>query len=113
MEHVSLEDAVRFANSPACAVYEYSMENSEMSIAVAEISERYPIEGYITNTKCDEIGYILKGSGKLVTEKGEVTLSPGGVFYIPHGEKFYWEGDIVVVASTTPAWYPEQHEEIE
>ena len=110
MEYVKFESAITHANSSNCKVYEYSMKNSEMSIGVAEISNRYPNEGYAINHKCSEMGYILKGSGKLVTETNEVDLSCGDVVYIPRGEQFYWEGNITVVLPTTPAWYPEQHE---
>ena len=85
------------------------MENREMSIGVAEITHRYPDEGYAVNHKCSEMGYVLKGSGKLVTETAEVDLSCGDVVYIPRGEKFYWEGHLTIVLPTTPAFSPEQH----
>jgi len=109
MEWVKKKDALKHENSAHCTVYEYPMKNSEMSIGVAEITDRYPDQGYAMNEKCDEMGYILKGSGKLVTEKESVTLSVGDVVYIPHGEKFYWEGNMTVILPTSPAWYPEQH----
>ena len=110
MEYVKCETAQRHANSPNCTVYEYPMENSEMNICVAEITHRYPDEGYAVNHKCSEMGYILKGSGKLVTETEEVNLSAGDVVYVPHGEKYYWEGNMTMVLPATPAWYPQQHE---
>jgi mannose-6-phosphate isomerase-like protein (cupin superfamily) len=110
MEYVKLESAVIHANSSNCKVYEYPMQNSQMNIGVAEITHRYPNEGYAVNHKCSEMGYIIKGSGKLVTETAEIDLSCGDVVYIPHSEKYYWEGNITVVLPATPAWYPEQHE---
>ena len=110
MEYVSAQDAVKHANSPNCIVFEYPMKNSEMNIGVAEIMGRYPDEGYAINHKCSEMGYVLKGSGKLVTETAEVNLSAGDVVYIPFGEKYYWEGNMTLVVPATPAWYFEQHE---
>lgn len=110
MEYVKFEAAVVHVNSANCKVYEYAMKNSEMSIGVAEIADRYPHEGYAINHKCSEMGYVLKGSGQLVTETDQVDLSSGDVVYIPRGEKFYWKGNMTVVLPTTPAWYPEQHE---
>ncbi len=110
MEHVNRESAVKHANSPNCIVYEYPMKNSEMNICTAEIIHRYPNEGYAVNHKCCEIGYILKGSGKLVTETREVKLSMGDAVYIAAGEKYYWEGNMTLVLPCAPAWYPEQHE---
>lgn len=110
MEYVSHESAQKHANSPNCIAYEYPMKNSEMNIGVVEIIHRYPDEGYAVNHKCSEMGYILKGSGKLATETEQVNLSVGDVVYIPHGEKYYWEGNITVILPATPAWYPQQHE---
>lgn len=109
MEYISYESSVKHANSPNCIVYEYPMQNSEINIGIAEITDRYPDKGYAVNHECSEIGYILKGAGKLVTETEEATLSSGDVVYIPRGEKYYWEGNITVSLSATPAWYPEQH----
>ncbi len=68
MEYVKKESAVKHANSPNCIVYEYPMQNAEMNIGVAEIINRYPDEGYAINRKCSEMGYILQGTGKLITQ---------------------------------------------
>jgi mannose-6-phosphate isomerase-like protein (cupin superfamily) len=110
MEHVTLQGAVRHENSPNCLVYEYPTKSSEMSIAVAEITDRYPEKGYAVNRVCNEMGYVLKGQGKLVTETQSVNLSPGDVVFIPCSEKFYWEGSMTVLLPTSPAWSPGQHE---
>ena len=109
MEHVKKHAAVKKEISPQCTVYEYPMTNSEMNLAVAEITHRYPDSGYAINHKSSEMGYVLKGSGKLVTETHSVSLSAGDVVYIPRGEKYYWDGAITVVLPATPAWHPEQH----
>lgn len=110
MECVKVEKSIRHANSPNCIVHEYPMQNREMNIGVAEIAHRYPDQGYALNRECSEMGYIVEGFGKLVTEKAEAPLAPGDVVYIPPGEKFYWEGNLTMVISATPAWHPEQHE---
>lgn len=106
IEIVKKADAVQHANSPHCTVYEYPMKNSEMNIGVAEIEGRYPDQGYCVNHRCSEMGYILKGSGKLIAESGETTLSAGDVVYIPSGKKYYWEGTITVVVPCTPPGIP-------
>ena len=112
MEYVKFEVAVRHANSSNCCAYEYPMQNAELNVGIVEIMTRYPDQGYAINHKCSEIGYILKGFGKLFTETTEVGLSCGDVVYIPRGEKYYWEGNMTLVVSSTPAWHPEQHEVI-
>ena len=110
MEHVKKKEAIKHINSSGFTVYEYPMQNGAMNIGVAEIARRYPEQGYAINHKCSEMGYILKGSGKLVTANQEVILSAGDVVYIPPGEKFYWEGTMTLILPTAPAWSPEQHE---
>lgn len=110
MEHVQYEAAIPHNNSAHCIVYEYPTKSSDISIAVAKITHRYPDEGYAVNHKCTEMGYVLKGSGKLVTQTKEANLSEGDVVYIAPGEKFYWEGNLTIVLPTTPAWTPDQYE---
>ena len=110
MEHVKKENATKHIHSSGCVVYEYPMQNVAMNIGVAEIIRRYPEQGYAINHKCSEMGYILNGSGKLVTDSQEVVLSAGDVVYIPPGEKFYWEGNMTIVLPAAPSWNPEQHE---
>ncbi|HSW86195.1 MAG TPA: effector binding domain-containing protein [Rhabdochlamydiaceae bacterium] len=112
MEYVKKQDAIKHENSPNCIVYEYPMANSDMNIAVAEITHRYPDQGYSINHKCTEMAYVLKGSGKLVTETQAINLSVGDAVLIPQDEKYYWEGNLTVVLPCAPAWYPEQHETI-
>lgn len=113
MEYVKFADTVSHANSPNCIVHEYQTKNRDINIAVAEIINRYPDAGYVVNRKCTEIGYVLKGSGKLVTETGEASLSVGDVVTIAAGEKYYWEGTMTVIVPVAPAWYPEQHEAVD
>ncbi len=109
MEHIKQKEAVKHVHSPHCTVYEYPMKNSEMNIGVAEIIHRYPIQGYAMNCECNEMGYILKGSGNLITETQNVTVAVGDVVYIPRGEKYYWEGTLTVILPCSPAFHPQQH----
>ena len=45
-----------------------------MNIGVAEIMRRYPDEGYAINHKCSEMGYVIKGSGKLLQRLLKLTF---------------------------------------
>jgi mannose-6-phosphate isomerase-like protein (cupin superfamily) len=110
MEHIKKQDAIKHTHSSGCVVYEYPMKNVEMNIGVAEINCRYPDRGYAINHECSEMGYVLKGAGKLVIDTQEVILSEGDVVYIPQGGKFYWEGNMTLILPATPAWHPAQHE---
>ncbi len=41
IEYVHLKDAIKHSNSANCIVYEYPMENAELNIGVAELTNRY------------------------------------------------------------------------
>lgn len=112
MEYVKKDDAQKHQNSPNCTVYEYVTKSSEINIGLAVINGRYPDEGYAINHKCTEMGYVLKGFGKLVTETQTAPLSEGDVILILQGEKYYWEGNLTVIVPAAPAWYPDQHEHL-
>lgn len=109
MEHVSYENACKKQPSCDCTVWEYKMQNREINLAIAEIRGRYPETGFALNEKCTEIGYVLRGSGRLVTEEKTATLNEGDAVCIPSGEKYYWEGNLTVLLPCSPAWVPEQH----
>ena len=109
MEYVSLEKAQKKVPNSQCIVYEYVMGKSDINIGVAEIKGRYPESGFAVNQECTEMGYVMKGSGKLVTDEQSVILKEGDVVYIPAGERYYWEGNFTVVLPCTPAWHLAQH----
>ena len=112
MEHITFENTEIHANSPNCIVREYPSRSKDINIAVGEITGRYPDSGYVVNEKCTEMGYVVKGSGKLVAESGEAILKEGDVVIIPAGEKYYWEGTLTIILPVSPSWYPEQHKHV-
>ena len=63
--------------------------------------------------KCKEILYITKGSGKIVIEGEAVDFKEGDEILIEPGEKYYWDCQATMLAACTPAWYPEQHKEVD
>ena len=109
VEIVKQEEAIRCENSHTCTVFEYPTKNPNINLAVAEIVGRYPESGYACNKECTEMGYVLKGSGFLITETKRESLSVGDVVCIPSGEKYYWEGKMTLLLPATPAWTPDQH----
>lgn len=109
MQHIPKSAALQFNNGVHCSVYEYATEHPGINIGVAEIRGRYPDSGWAMNKECTEMGYVLEGSGKLVTGEQTAILAMGDVVLIPNGEKYYWEGHMKLLLPATPAWYPEQH----
>lgn len=53
---------------------------------------------------------MLAGSGKLVIEDKEILLELGSIFLIQSHEKYYFEGQVTLLFSCIPGWYPEQCE---
>lgn len=89
------------------------MKNKDINCAVVEIKGRYPENGWALNEKCAELVYVLKGKGLVVIKNDTLELgnnaNVGDMFLIEHGEKYYWGGNLTLIVSSSPAWYPEQH----
>lgn len=103
----------KFKNSDACIATEYPLEDKDINVAFVEVLGRYPEEGRVTNEKCKELAYITEGSGKIVVEGEEILLNEKDLILLEPGERYYWEGNMKMLVPCAPAWYPEQHKEID
>lgn len=112
MKYISKSQASIFQNSDVCKVYEYPLGSKVINGALIEIKGRYPDSGNVMNQVCKEIVYVVKGSGKVVVEDREQDIQAGDSIFIDNNEKFCWLGDITIYAVCSPAYYPEQHEEL-
>jgi len=102
-----------FKNSDVCIATEYPMDDKDINVAYVEVLGRYPEKGRVMNEVCKEMAYITEGSGKIVVEGKEIELKKNDLILLLPGEKFYWEGNMKMLVPCTPAWYPEQHKEVE
>jgi mannose-6-phosphate isomerase-like protein (cupin superfamily) len=109
MKEAKLERAKEFKNSDSCIALEYPLGDEDINAAVIKLNGRYPETGRAVNTNCKEMGYIVEGTGKLGVEDKTVELKKGDVVLIEAGEKYYWEGNLIMFMPCTPAWTPEQH----
>jgi molybdopterin converting factor small subunit len=100
-------------NSPVCIAIEYPFDDKDINAAVIKIKGRYPDKGRVVNLKCKELVHILNESILLVIEGKKVELKKGDQVLIMPKEKYYWDGNCEILTVCTPAWYPEQHEEVE
>lgn len=112
MEHVKRQEAEGIQKTLGCVVHEYITKHAAINMAVVDIQGRYPDAGCVINHACTEMGYVVKGTGWLVTESHTAPLAEGDVILIPQGEKYHWEGRLTVVLAVAPAWYPAQHEHL-
>ncbi len=96
-------------NSEYCVVTEFPIEDRDIDFAIVKVSSRYPHSGCAANTISKEIVYVQEGVGKVVVNDVEHTLKTGDVVLIAPNEKFYWDGNMTLHISCTPAFTPEQH----
>ncbi len=109
MKKCGLHQTFTHKNSRDCVVSEFPIKDQEINFAIAKITARYPESGLASNTICKEIVYIQEGTGKIVVDDIEYTLNIGDVILISPNEKFYWDGNMTLHISCTPAFTPEQH----
>lgn len=96
-------------NSDVCVVTEPCIDDETIDFVIVKITGRYPNEQRAVNQKCKEIVYINDGNGKVVVDGKEHLINAGDVVLIEAGEKFYWEGNMSLSISCSPAWTKEQH----
>jgi mannose-6-phosphate isomerase-like protein (cupin superfamily) len=114
MKVISESQAVSFANSKICYGIEYQFASTDLNVAVITVNGRYPAEGHLVNEVCNEVGYVLSGSGTIGVDEQVHALNPGDAVFVNPGERFYWEGDhMKMVVPCSPAFYPEQHKEVD
>lgn len=113
MKIVHKNQTNEFKNSDACIATEYALMDQDINVAYVEIKGRYPDKGRVTNEVCKEMAYITEGKGRIVVEDEEIELNAQDLILLEPGERYYWEGNLKMVVPCTPAWYPEQHKEVE
>jgi ethanolamine utilization protein EutQ (cupin superfamily) len=111
LQHIPVSAARRIAVAPEFTILEYgSLGEGIANGTVAQVTGRYPLAGWGMNLLCDELVYVVAGSGAIETPTGQTFLHPGDVAFVPKGQKIAWRGDnLVVFIPCVPAWRPEQH----
>jgi quercetin dioxygenase-like cupin family protein len=110
---LSESDANTFTNSENCSGFEFPFNSSQLNIAVVEVNGRYPQTGSLLNEECDEIGYVLSGTGTVGTEDETHEIKAGDAVFIKAGETFWWQGqNLRMLMPCSPPFYPEQHKEV-
>lgn len=97
-------------NSDVCVVTEHPIDDEMIDFAVVKVTGRYPNQGHAINQKCKEIVYLHEGKGKVVVNEEEHLINAGDLVLIEAGEKFFWEGNMNLFISCTPAYTVDQHQ---
>lgn len=113
MKIIRSSEAKEFKNSDRCIATEYPFEDKDINVAIVEVIGRYPEKGRVVNLKCKELMHVIKGFGKVVIEGEAVDFKEGDQILIESGEKYYWDCQATMLAACAPAWYPEQHQEVD
>jgi mannose-6-phosphate isomerase-like protein (cupin superfamily) len=107
MKYIKKENTLEFKNGDLTTI-EYPFNDKDINCAIVTLKGRHPKEDWILNQECKELVYIIKGSTTLTTETETVNLNEGDMVILEPNEKYFWQGDCVLLTPTTPAWTPEQ-----
>jgi mannose-6-phosphate isomerase-like protein (cupin superfamily) len=113
MEHIKASGGIKRKNSEACTAIEYGFDDEKnINSAVIELNGRYPETGFALNTVCEEVLYVIEGSGQLVGSQTKIIIETGDMLRIKPNEKYYFDGNLKLLISSSPAWYPEQYQNV-
>ncbi len=111
---IKKSNSTKIENSKDCVVWEYEYPSKNFSFATALINGRYPDEKKVTNLECEEVYYVISGSGVVHSEKGDFEINGGDLYFFEKAEVYWVEGDKLLLALVNaPKWTPEQHKVVD
>jgi hypothetical protein len=97
-----------------CTVREYKGESNILSSARSIINWRLPEKWAFINHKCEEVYFVISGTGKVFSDKWIFELQEWDVYHFANWEKYYVEWDnLNLVISNSPKREYEQFEIVE
>lgn len=113
MEFIKSDKTVRRQNSETCTAVEYEFDGEkDINGAIIELTGRYPESGSALNEICKELVYVVDGSGTLTSGDKICELAQGDMALIQPGDQYYFDGELTMLISSSPAWYPEQYRNV-
>lgn len=99
-----------FINGSTCEGDSYTVDDTSHDLAVIRIRGRYPEAGWAVNDEVHELVYVTDGSGTLEIKNGDdLSLEKGSVVSIAPRKRFAWQGELTLVMTCQPAFYPDQY----
>ncbi len=96
-----------------CLVREFDVGSENISLATASIRGRYPEEGSVCNTECEQIYFVISGSATVHTSKGDFKIKKDDTHFFNKNERYWLEAkDLEIVITNTPAWTKEQYKNL-
>lgn len=95
-------------------IYKYPSPNKDLDIGLMVVKGRYPENDktFLVEHGCNFVIYVTKGEGIIYAGDETFLVKTGDVIFVPKDNKFAVEGDLEYVTVDSPAYFPEQSEEI-
>jgi len=96
-------------------IFKYPTPTKEMDIARMVVKGRHPENknSFLLEHVCNFVIYVIKGKGKIYAGEEMFGVEVGDVVFVPKENKFAAEGEMEYITVDSPAFFPEQSEEIE
>lgn len=112
MKVIPKEQAKEYTNRN-CYGFEYDLGSKEIDGAIVNVSGKFPESGMAVNEECKEMAYIVEGDGQITIEGEQFDIKSDDLIVIDKGEKYFWEGNFKLFVYCTPAWFPQQHKQVD
>lgn len=111
---IKKSESTKHKNSKDCTVWEYEFPCKNFSYATALINGRYPDQKRATNLECEEVYFVISGSGIIHSENGDFKINKGDAYFFGKGEIYWTEGSQLFLAViNAPKWNPKQYKVID
>jgi len=109
---VAKSRAQKIKFSKSTTIFSYPSGSKSLSVARIKVNARHPQEDstQFIEHECDVIFYVIQGSGKVVIEGRSYDLAAEDTITILKGKRYFVEGNLDYIASTSPAYSPNQNE---
>ena len=102
---IKKNQSIKKSNSKNCTVWEYPTPSKLMTGATALINGRYPDSGRAANMECEEIYYVISGTGIIHSDKGDFKIEEGDQYFFEKKEKYFVEGKkLFIFLVNAPQW---------
>jgi mannose-6-phosphate isomerase-like protein (cupin superfamily) len=100
--------AQRIDPTKNCTIWEYNFPSKHLSIARSHINGRYPDVGQVINYDCEEVYYVLDGSGIIHSSGTSVEIKPHDIFVFRKNVEYWAEGaNLSLIVVNSPPWNPD------
>lgn len=111
---IKKDQARKKSNSESCIVWEYDFPNKNLWFAIWKINWRFPTTWKNLNHECDEIYYVLSGTGVLHYAGLDYELHEWDAFFLEKETAYWLEwNDLLLALPTQPTFFPEQYVNLE